>query len=564
MTPTFTQLNLSESILKALADVGYEQPSPIQAQSIPPLLEGKDLLGIAQTGTGKTAAFALPLLNNLDLKQKTPQILVLAPTRELAIQVSEAFKSYSAHMKGFNVLPIYGGQDMRLQLRQLKRTVQVVVGTPGRVMDHLRKGSLDLSELRAVVLDEADEMLRMGFIDDVEWILDHTPSERQVALFSATMPGPIKKVTEKYLNAPVEVQITPESTTVERITQSHLLVAPNRKLDALTRVMEVEEFDAAIIFVRTKTATVELADKLEARGFSAAAINGDMNQSQREKTIERLKTNKLDILIATDVAARGLDVERLSHVINFDIPYDSEAYVHRIGRTGRAGREGKAILIITPREQRLLRTIEQQTRSKIPPHKLPTAEELSEQRIKQFKEKVLETVSQLEGQSDKELLSNVIMELHDKNEIEPLDLAAALAYLAQEENPLLVQNQKNDFVLPPRPPRGKDRNNQRNDRGQQKGRSSQGRRERDPDKIMYRIAVGRKDNVRPGDIVGAIANEAGIDSQNIGNIRLADTFSTVELPKGMPKDVFEHLKKVRVKNRELDIREWRDSPRRKD
>lgn len=548
--PSFSELNLSAPLLKALLEVGYEQPSPIQAQSIPPLLDGRDLLGIAQTGTGKTAAFALPLLSNLDLKQSKPQVLVLAPTRELAIQVAEAFQTYARHLKGFHVLPLYGGQDMRLQLRNLKRDVHVVVGTPGRIMDHLRRGSLDLSALTSVVLDEADEMLRMGFIEDVQWILDHTPEERQVALFSATMPSPIRKVASQYLKNPVEVQITRESTTVERIEQNYLLVQANRKMDALTRVMEVEEFDAAIIFVRTKTATIELADKLEARGLSASALNGDMNQNQREKVIERLKKSKLDVVVATDVAARGLDVERISHVINYDIPYDSEAYVHRIGRTGRAGRSGKAILLITPREQRLLKTIERHIQASIPLLKLPSAEELSEQRIRQFKNKVLDTVQEVAGRPEQELLSNIILEMNGLEDLEPLDLAVALAYLAQQENPLLIQAQKDDFALSPR-----DKKQTKEKRKKQDGSAN---KTANVDMEMYRIGVGRKDNVRPGDIVGAIANEAGIDSQYIGNIRLADTFSTVELPKGMPKEVFEHLKKVRIKDRSLEIRVWKD------
>ncbi|WP_428244181.1 DEAD/DEAH box helicase [Gynuella sp.] len=557
-TTSFADLQLSEPVMKALSAIGYESPSPIQSQTIPSLMSGRDLLGIAQTGTGKTAAFALPVLHNLDLQQVSPQALVLAPTRELAIQVAEAFQSYAHFIKGFHVLPIYGGQDMRVQLRALKRPVHVVVGTPGRVMDHLRKGSLDLSQLKTVVLDEADEMLRMGFIEDVEWILEHTPKERQVALFSATMPEPIRKVTANYLRDPVEVRVARESTTVERIEQCHLMVQPNRKLDALTRVMEVEDFDAAIVFVRTKTATTELAEKLEARGFSSSALNGDMNQAQREKTIERLKKGKLDVVIATDVAARGLDVERISHVINYDIPYDSEAYVHRIGRTGRAGRSGKAILLITPREQRLLRTIEQHTQAPIPVMKLPTAEQLSEQRIKEFKDTVLSVVQDIDGTPDKDILVDLIMGLHQEHEIEPINIAAALGYIAQQGTPLLVGELSNDFIVQPR---GR-RDERRDDRRERSGGKSGERKSRSlPDGIKvqkYRLDVGRRDGIRPGDIVGAIANEAGIESQFIGNIRLSENFSIVELPDEMPKEVFKQLKNVKVRSRPLNIRLWED------
>lgn len=573
-TLSFTDLQLTEPVLKALTSVGYEQPSPIQEQSIPPLLEGKDILGVAQTGTGKTAAFALPLLSRIDPKSQKPQAIVLTPTRELAIQVAEAFQKYAKFIKGFHVLPIYGGQDMRVQLRALSRPVQVVVGTPGRVMDHLRKGSLSLSDLKTVVLDEADEMLRMGFIDDVEWILEHTPAERQVALFSATMPAPIQKVTKKYLKSPVHISISPETKTVERIEQSHLLVQQNRKMDALTRILEVESFDAAIVFVRTKTATQELADKLEARGYSAAAINGDLNQNQREKAINNLKKGKLDILIATDVAARGLDVERVSHVINYDIPYDSEAYVHRIGRTGRAGRSGKAIMIITPREQRLLRSIESQIKSKIPAFKLPTAEEVSANRIAEFKELLISNIAETSQKPEQKALQELIVDLHENHELDPLDIATTLAWMAQQENPLFVEAGIDDFILDANSPRGRDRDRSgrnergsrdRNDRGD---RGDRGDRERSPRRnagptegmVTYRLAVGRKDGARPGDIVGAIANEANINSSNIGHIRLADTFSTVELPINLPAETLKQLKKVRVKNREIDLREWSDSP----
>ncbi|MGV8835541.1 DEAD/DEAH box helicase, partial [Cellvibrio sp.] len=403
----FSDLALSEPVMRAIQKVGYEQPSPIQAAAIPVLLAGGDILGMAQTGTGKTAAFALPLLSRIDTKQADPQILVLAPTRELAIQVAEAFQKYASEIPGFHVLPIYGGQDMTSQLRSLKRGAHVVVGTPGRVMDHLRRGSLNLNNLKALVLDEADEMLRMGFIDDVEWILEHTPKTRQTALFSATMPKEIRHVCNNYLNNATEIKIASSQSTDANIEQVYWMVSGTNKLDALTRILEVEPFDGMIIFVRTKTATVELAEKLEARGYSASALNGDMNQQLRERTIERLKTNKLDIVIATDVAARGIDVERVSHVVNYDIPYDSEAYVHRIGRTGRAGRSGKAILFVAPREKRLLYTIEKATKKPITLMELPSGATVTKHRIDQFTQQITDT---LQAQADLSFFNDLLAE----------------------------------------------------------------------------------------------------------------------------------------------------------
>ncbi|MEN8764077.1 MAG: DEAD/DEAH box helicase, partial [Thiogranum sp.] len=389
----FNQLALNKSLLQALDDVGYETPSPIQAQTIPLLLDGKDVLGEAQTGTGKTAAFALPILSNLDIKQKDPQVLVLAPTRELAIQVAEAFQKYAKHMKGFHVLPVYGGQDYRGQIRALERGVHVVVGTPGRVMDHMRRGTLKLDKLSALVLDEADEMLRMGFIDDVEWILEKTPSERQIALFSATMPQQIRRIATKYLNKPEQITIKVKTTTADTIRQRFWPVSGVHKLDALTRILEAEHFDAMLVFVRTKTATTELSEKLEARGFASAPLNGDIPQNQRERTITNLKKGSLDIIVATDVAARGLDVERISHVVNYDIPYDTESYVHRVGRTGRAGRQGDAILFVAPREKRLLSAIEKATRQKIDIMDLPSTELINDKRISNFKQRITDTLA---------------------------------------------------------------------------------------------------------------------------------------------------------------------------
>ena len=431
-TITFADLPLSSVVLQAVQDVGYESPSPIQAQSIPHLLDGRDLLGLAQTGTGKTAAFALPLLSKIDLSQRDPQVLVLTPTRELAIQVAEAFQRYARHMRGFHVLPVYGGQDMRGQLRGLQRGAHVIVGTPGRVMDHLRRESLKLDSLKTVVLDEADEMLRMGFVDDIEWIMEHTPEKRQVALFSATMPYQIRKIADTHLKNPATVEIKAKTATVDTITQKVCMVNGFHKLDALTRILEVEPFDAMIIFVRTKTATVELAEKLEARGFAAAALNGDMSQALREKVVDRLKKRSLDILIATDVAARGLDVERMSHVVNYDIPYDTEAYVHRIGRTGRAGRAGTAILFATHRERRMLRAIESATRQRIDTMTLPSMSDVRDIRIKQFKESLLTTLAMGEKLS---IFRDIVNEMSAEQGLDHEDIAAALCFLAQKERP---------------------------------------------------------------------------------------------------------------------------------
>ena len=543
----FDQLALSAPILTALNEVGYESPSPIQAQTIPLLLEGKDVLGQAQTGTGKTAAFALPLLSNIDLAKQQPQLLVLAPTRELAIQVAEAFQKYASHMKGFHVLPVYGGQDYRGQIKALKRGVHVVVGTPGRVMDHMRRGTLKLGTLKALVLDEADEMLRMGFIDDVEWILEQTPDDRQIALFSATMPQQIRRIATEYLNDPQQITIKVKTTTADTIRQRFWPVSGVHKLDALTRILEAEEFDAMIIFVRTKTATVELADKLEARGYAAAAINGDIPQNQRENTIAKLKNNKLDILVATDVAARGLDVERISHVVNYDIPHDTEAYVHRIGRTGRAGRQGDAILFVAPREKRLLHAIEKATRKEIEMMELPSTELINDKRIASFKQRITDTLAT----EELGLFYQMIEQYQLEHNVPALEIAAALAQLLQGDAPFLLQNkpqQKADKNWKhDKPERGKKRN--------QKPGDKTSRNEQQPDKGMerFRIEVGHKHKVKPGNIVGAIANEAGLDSANIGRINIFDDYSLVDLPEGMPRDVFNDLRYVWVSGQQLKI-----------
>jgi ATP-dependent RNA helicase DeaD len=586
----FAELGISAPVLKAVQQLGYEQPSPVQAQSIPILLEGKNLLGTAQTGTGKTAAFALPFLSMLDEKQKTPQILVLTPTRELAIQVAEAFQTYAKFIKGFHVLPIYGGADISGQLRGLKRGAQVVVGTPGRMLDHLRRRSLDLSEVKGLILDEADEMLRMGFIDDVETILSKTPDNCQRALFSATMPPAIRRVSQKYLGDAETVNIQNKTKTVERIEQQYVTCKSHQKMDALTRVLEVEAFDGMIIFVRTKSSTVDIAERLEARGFSSAALNGDLSQALRERTINRLKKGQVDIVVATDVAARGLDVERISHVINFDIPYDNESYVHRIGRTGRAGRDGKAILFITPKENRMLRSIEKSTRQVIKPMAMPSNEEVSGQRIQQFTEQLMKTMAL--PKLDK--FRSLIQQLADENELDMGDIAAALAFENQKERPLFP---KLETIAAPssrdrdgdsgrernrdRGDRTKDRGERTKDRGERKehrGQRTESRdtrgeyrnersdrpqreaRAKDADAnrdgvpmVTYRLEVGNNDKITPSNIVGAIANEADIESRFIGEIKLHDEYSTVDLPKGMPAELLNHLKKVRVCAKPMQI-----------
>ena len=559
---TFRELGLSENLLRALDELGYEKPTPIQSASIDPLMAGKDILGQAQTGTGKTGAFALPLLNKVT-SQTTPQILVLAPTRELAVQVAEAFSSYAKFIKNFHVLPIYGGQSMQQQLNALKRGPQVIVGTPGRVMDHMRRGTLKLDSLKALVLDEADEMLKMGFIDDIEWILEHTPSERQLALFSATMPEQIKRVANQHLRSPVHVRIESSQTTVESIEQRFVQVSQHNKLEALVRVLEVENTEGIIIFVRTRNSCVELAEKLEARGYASSPLHGDMNQQARERAVEQLKNGKLDILIATDVAARGLDVERIGHVVNYDIPYDTEAYVHRIGRTGRAGRNGMAILFVTSREMRMLRTIERATNSRISPMKVPSPETVAERRLSRLGEQLAQTMN-----NDLEFMREAVAQLCQQLEVDTDLLAAALLHQVQQERPL---------QLPAIQERVRDERSERSERSSDRGADRGERRSREsrpmpaslgsaealkdnPDLKMcrYVIDVGRENGVGVGNIVGAIANEANIDSRYIGAIQLYDSVTTVDLPDGMPKDVLQHLKKVRVCGKPLNIREAGD------
>jgi len=577
----FSDLGLPDAMLQVISDIGYETPSPIQAQTIPLLLEGRDVLGQAQTGTGKTAAFALPILARLDMNSTHTQVLVLAPTRELAIQVAEAFQTYARHIKNFHVLPIYGGTDYRGQLRSLKQGVQVVVGTPGRVMDHMRRGTLNLSRLQALVLDEADEMLRMGFIDDVEWILEQTPANRQVALFSATMPKEVRRIAQQHLKNPAEITIVVKTTTAATIRQRYWPVSGMHKLDALTRILEAEDFDGMLVFVRTKIETVEVTDKLRARGYNASALNGDIAQAQREKTVNQLKRGDIDILVATDVAARGLDVERISHVVNYDIPVDTEAYVHRIGRTGRAGRQGDAILFVSPREKRMLFAIEKATRQPIERMELPSAKIVNEKRIAKFKQKIGETLEQLEAKPERmDVFREVLGQLQHETGIELEKIAAALAVMAQDGKDLLLKDkpaleipsfdrnsrdnerpsrrERENAANDDRPPRRegeRDRGEkfERSDRNERPPREKRAPKELSADMERYRIDVGHDHDIKPGNIVGAIANEADLDSKYIGAISIYDDYTTVDLPKGLPKDVLQILKKARVAGRPMNL-----------
>jgi ATP-dependent RNA helicase DeaD len=581
-TLSFRDLALSEPVLRALTDVGYESPSPIQAATIPVLLSGKDMLGQAQTGTGKTAAFALPALSRIDLTKHEPQVLVLVPTRELALQVSEAFLKYAAHIKGFHVLPIYGGQSYQPQLNALRRGVHVVVGTPGRVIDHMNRGTLKLSGLTLLVLDEADEMLQMGFVDAVESILEQTPPERQVALFSATMAAPIRRIAAKHLRAPVEVTIKSKTSTATNIRQRYWMVSGMHKLDALTRILEAETFDGMLVFTRTKQSTVELAEKLEARGFAAAPLNGDIPQPQRERTVQRLKAGQIDILVATDVAARGLDVERIGHVINYDVPYDTESYVHRIGRTGRAGRKGEAILFIAPRERNMLRAIERATRQVIEPMNLPTVDAVNALRISKFKQRVTETMAG----ADMKAFRPMVEQLEAETGLPLIDIAAALASLAQGTTPLLLGGRserggedaagapaRRDPVVEERGerPRSFDRpaprsaepaSDVRTPNDRTRPEAAREPRPRAASGLMetFRIEVGAAHGIKPSNVVGAIANEAGIEGVHIGRVDIRDDHSYVDLPEGMPKQIFKVLQKVLVAGRELRISKVSEKP----
>jgi ATP-dependent RNA helicase DeaD len=536
---SFSDLNLIAPVEKILEEIGYESPTPIQSLTIPPLMEGHDLVGQAQTGTGKTAAFALPALCRIDVSLRKPQMLVLTPTRELAIQVAEAFQKYATHIKGFQILPIYGGQDYGIQLRPLKRGVHIIVGTPGRVMDHMRKGTLVLDNLKTLVLDEADEMLRMGFIDDVEWVLEQIPDERQTALFSATMPPAIRRIAKKYLKDPKEITIEVRTTAAETIRQRYWIVGHAHKLDTLTRILEVTEFDGMLVFVKTKIATLELSEKLAARGYACAPLNGDIAQRHREATVERFKKGKLDIVVATDVAARGLDVERISHVINFDVPHDVESYVHRIGRTGRAGRSGEAIIFVNYREKRLLTTIEHATRQKIERFDLPTTNAVNDVRIARFTKRLTDTLAS----NDLDFFRKMMEQYQSQHNVTAIDIAAAMARLVQGDEPLLIEDIPKEHD---RRPEGRGRD----DRGPKK-RSSRSRPEEGME--SFRIEVGHDHGVQPSNIVGAIANEAGVDSKYIGRIDIFDKYSTVDLPEGMPKEIFKLLKRAWICQQQMRI-----------
>ncbi|MFC4242563.1 DEAD/DEAH box helicase [Gryllotalpicola reticulitermitis] len=560
-TLTFGDLGLSDAVLKGLKDVGYETPSAIQAATIPLLLEGRDVVGLAQTGTGKTAAFALPVLSRLDVSQKNPQALVLSPTRELALQVCEAFESYASHLRGVHVLPVYGGQGYGVQLSALRRGVHVVVGTPGRIMDHLDKGTLDLSELKYLVLDEADEMLKMGFAEDVETILAETPDEKQVALFSATMPASIRRISKQYLRDPQEITVKTKTTTSANTTQRYLVVSYPQKVDALTRILEVENFEGMIVFVRTKNETETLAEKLRARGYTAAAINGDVQQAQRERTVEQLKSGKLDILVATDVAARGLDVERISHVVNYDLPIDTESYVHRIGRTGRAGRSGAAISFVTPRERRMLSAIEKATRQPVTQMQLPTVEDINSTRLTRFDDAITAALEQQDRLSDFRDIVAHYVEHHDVPEV---DVAAALALVAQGDEPLLLS--ADDVLALPR--EREDRRGDRGgagdrrerggagerDRGGAGGRSARGERSRSGPLAPYRIEVGRRQHVEPRQIVGALANEGGLSRDDFGAIKIFPDFSIVELPAELGSDTLNRLGGTRISGQLIELK----------
>jgi ATP-dependent RNA helicase DeaD len=552
--PSFRELGLSTPILEGLAAVGYETPSPIQAQTIPLLLAGSDLLGQAQTGTGKTAAFALPILAQIDIPRASPQALVLVPTRELAIQVAEAFQRYAAHLKGFHVLPIYGGQSYVPQLKGLKRGVHVIVGTPGRVMDHMKRGALKLDTIRFIVLDEGDEMLQMGFVDAIEWILQQAPQQRQIALFSATLPSAIRRIAHTHMREPAQITIQNRASTTPKIRQRYWLVSGLHKLDALTRVLEVERFEAMLVFVRTKLETTELAERLEARGFNVAALHGDIPQQQRERAIARLKAGEVDIVVATDVAARGLDVERISHVVNYDIPYDSQTYVHRIGRTGRAGRNGEAILFVAPRERNMLRIIERATRQPIEQMRLPSVADVNEQRILKFKETLANAVRSGEGK----LFQPLIEEIEREQNLPAVELAAALASLLQGPTPFLLTPKPGTLHEASTPDSPRDG---REDEGTPPAKDTEptaGPRARHSSKAgprleTYRIEVGHEHGVQPGNIVGAIANEAAIDGRHIGHIDIRRDHSFVDLPTGMPEETFDSLQTVRVRGVELRI-----------
>jgi ATP-dependent RNA helicase DeaD len=544
----FDELGLSEKVLNAVKASGYETPTPIQEQAIPYALEGRDVLGIAQTGTGKTAAFALPLLSRIDLDRREPQALVLVPTRELAIQVAEAFQKYAGRLPGFHVLPIYGGQSYTPQLNALRRGTHVIVGTPGRVMDHLERKTLSLDTIRFVVLDEADEMLQMGFVDAIDTILGQAPAERQVVLFSATMPAQIRRIAQRQMRDPKEVTIRSSTTTAANIRQRYWLVAGMHKLDALTRILEVEEFDAMLVFARTKQATAELAEKLEARGFSAAALNGDILQAQRERTVAALKSGAIDILVATDVAARGLDVDRISHVVNFDVPYDSESYVHRIGRTGRAGRSGEAIVFIAPRERNMLRIIERATRQPIEAMTLPTVQDVNQRRVQKFKARLATTLAETPPPEFRQVIEEFVHETgHDL-----ADVAAALAALITGDGSLTLKSRAAAAAAPSAEAGPARRGPPSDDDG---GPPARRKRKRgfDEPQATYRLEVGRQHGVQPGQIVGALAHEADLDGSQINGVDIREDHTRVRLPADLSPTLIAKLRRIKLRGQRLEI-----------
>ena len=560
----FGCFGFGSELLQALEAIGYREPSPIQKAAIPELMLGRDLVGQAQTGTGKTAAFALPMLARLDPAERKPQVLVLAPTRELALQVADAFNSYASQLNGVRTLAIYGGADFRDQIHQLKRGVQIVVGTPGRVMDHMRQGTLDLSNLRALVLDEADEMLRMGFIDDVEWVLEQLPEKRQVVLFSATMPAEIRRISQKYLNSPAEVTIRQKAADASLIRQRFLMVHAPHKLAALERVLEAETSEGVIVFARTKAITITVAESLEQHGYDVAVLNGDVPQAQRERTIERLKSGQVDVLVATDVAARGLDVERIGLVINYDIPFDAEAYVHRIGRTGRAGRTGDAILFLTPRERRFLGGLERVVAKPIAEMEVPSNATINQNRLDRMRAKLTGCLQTPESsEQERALLSEILQRVAQEQGSSPEQLALAAMELALAGKPLLLQGEENFHQVRQNGPSRDGGRDSGRDGGRDLGVGREGGRDRGrgerpsgpPEDHMerFRVEVGWRDRIKPGNIVGAIANEAGLNGRSIGRIQIFDTHSTVDLPKGMPEDVFQGLRQLRVMNKPLQL-----------
>lgn len=546
---SFRMLGLNDSLVSAVERSGYTVPTPIQAETIPLILAGRDVLGQAQTGTGKTAAFALPLLQRINVADRRPQVLVLTPTRELAIQVAESFEKYAGDLRGLRVVPIYGGQDYQVQLRALDRGVQVIVGTPGRVMDHMRRGSLKMDGLTTLVLDEADEMLRMGFAEDVEWVLTQLPTERQIALFSATLPDPIRRIAKQHLRNPAQVTIRQQTATADTIRQRFVIAAPHQKEAALARILEAEPIEGVIIFVKMRSTTEPLAEFLTQQGHRVAALNGDIAQKQRERIVENLRSGRIDIVVATDVAARGLDVQRVSHVINYDLPYDSEAYVHRIGRTGRAGRSGEAILFVHPRDRRMLMNLERATRQTIEPMELPSNRTINKQRVAKFHEKITAAMTH----PDTEAFTSIVEQYRRDKDIPVERIAVALAILAHGDKPLLMKDAfaPAEFFADHGAPRhSRDRHDTR--RMDRPGRAASPRGS-EAGMETFRVEVGHVHQVKPGNLVGAIANETGIVGARIGRIEIYDEYSTVDLPVGMPPEMFHGLKKVWVAGRQLNI-----------